>query len=97
MELLVAGHLHMNYTGDVRTHHEAVRRSILSVQAGTACSHRRRGEPNAYNRFTIETAAFDPVPHDRLTVQVRTLTGPAFDDGDRTVYEKRDEGWATLG
>ena len=38
----LAGHLHMGYSGDVRTHHEAVKRSILSVQAGTATSHRAR-------------------------------------------------------
>ncbi len=94
IELLLAGHLHMNYSGDVRSHHESVRRSILSVQAGTACSHRRRGEPNAYNRFTIETAAFDGLAHDRLTVQVRTLDGPDFTDGDRRVFEKRSDGWA---
>lgn len=93
VELLMAGHLHMNYTGDVRSHHEAVRRSILSVQAGTACSHRRRGEPNAYNRFTVESASFDSLPHDRLTVQVRTLDSSAFGDGACRRFEKRDDGW----
>ncbi len=93
VELLLAGHLHMNYSGDVRNHHEAVRRSILSVQAGTACSHRRRGEPNAYNRITIESRAHDGLEHDRLTVQVRTLEGPAFGDGSSVTYEKYDDGW----
>ena len=97
IELLLAGHLHMNYSGDVRSHHEQVQRSILSVQAGTACSHRRRGEPNAYNRFVVETAAFDAIDFDRLTVQVRTLTGPDFTNGDRRVFEKRPEGWTSVG
>jgi 3',5'-cyclic AMP phosphodiesterase CpdA len=77
VEMLMAGHLHMNYSGDVRSHHEAVQRSILSIQAGTACSHRRRGEPNAYNRLLIETSAHDGLEADRLTVEVR-----ARDDGD---------------
>ena len=95
IELLLAGHLHMNYSGDVRSHHEATRRSILSVQAGTACSHRRRGEPNAYNRLTIETAAFDGLDADRLTVRVRELPEGtrSFTDGPRTVYERRDAAW----
>src|SRR5205085_2537814 len=35
VDLLLAGHLHTGYSGDVRTHHEAVKRSILSIQAGT--------------------------------------------------------------
>ncbi len=95
VELLVAGHLHMNYTGDVRSHHEAVRRSILSVQAGTACSHRRRGEPNAYNRFTVETAHLDGVPFDRLIVQVRTLNNGQFQNGDCRTFENKPGGWVS--
>lgn len=95
VEVLLAGHLHMNYSGDVRTHHEASKRSILSIQAGTACSHRRRAEPNAYNRLTIESAAFDAVELDRVTVQVRKCeaAGRPFEDGARVVYQKCPDGW----
>ena len=96
VELLLAGHLHQNYSGDVRSHHEAVRRSILSVQAGTACSHRRRGEPNAYNRITIESPTFDPVERERLTVQVRTLAGPDFGNGASRTFEKEPGGWTVV-
>lgn len=93
VEALLAGHLHMNYSGDVRTHHEATKRSILSIQAGTACSHRRRDEPNAYNRLTIEGAAFDEVARDRMSVQVRKRETGAFEDGAHVVFEKFEEGW----
>ena len=71
VEALLAGHLHMNYSGDVRSHHEASKRSILSIQAGTACSVRRRGEPNAYNRITVETGRLR-----RVAARPRDRAGP---------------------
>ena len=96
VEALLAGHLHMNYSGDVRSHHEAAERSILSIQAGTACSVRRRKEPNAYNRITVETAALDGLPQDRLTVQVRECHDAVFRDGARQAYDRLADGWTAL-
>jgi 3',5'-cyclic AMP phosphodiesterase CpdA len=85
VDLCLAGHLHVGYSGDVRTHHEAVRRSILSVQAGTATSTRRRHEPNAYNRITLDG--------DQLTIQVRAWQGNAFADAARTTFSRIDSIW----
>jgi len=73
----------------VRTHHEAVKRSILSVQAGTATSTRRRGEPNAYNVITINP--------DHVTVQVRRWNANAFQNGDRTHFSRIDGIWQREG
>ncbi len=85
VDLLLAGHLHRNYSGDVRSHHEATGRSILSVQAGTATSTRRRGEPNAYNWITVEP--------DRVRVEVRTWSGAAFGASAEKVFERVEGAW----
>ena len=42
--LILAGHLHHAYSGDVRPYHLEIARSILVAQAGTSISHRRRDE-----------------------------------------------------
>jgi 3',5'-cyclic AMP phosphodiesterase CpdA len=85
VDMCLAGHLHMGYSGDVRTHHEAVKRSILSVQAGTATSTRRRGEPNAFNIITINP--------DHVTIQVRAWDGGKFIDAARTHFSRLDGVW----
>lgn len=84
-DLLLAGHLHVGYTGDVRTYHVAVKRSILVAQASTAISTRFRGEPNAYNLISIE-------PH-RVAIQVRTWDGKCFAPSLVTRYAKIADAW----
>lgn len=70
VELLLAGHLHLGYTGDVRSHYPFVRRSVLVVLAGTAISTRVRGEPNGYNKIAID--------RDCVDVERRLWDGNAF-------------------
>jgi 3',5'-cyclic AMP phosphodiesterase CpdA len=85
IDMLLAGHLHMGYSGDVREHHEAVKRSILSVQAGTATSTRRRGERNAYNWITITSI------HD-VSIEVRAWDGNQFVTDAVTRFLRDDAG-----
>lgn len=85
IDLLLAGHLHMAYHDDVRAHHRAARRSVLSVQAGTATSTRRRHEPNAYNWITVSPQL--------VTVSVRAWNGTRFEESLVTRYERPDREW----
>ncbi len=67
MELVLSGHFHMAYTGDVTI--EAADRRILVVHASTL-STRRRGEPNAYNFINIQPP--------RLSILSRVWNGSRF-------------------
>jgi 3',5'-cyclic AMP phosphodiesterase CpdA len=85
VELLLAGHAHVSWTGDVRSTHAAVRRSIVVVQAGTAMSTRTREEANSYNLVAVGEG--------RLSVVVREWTGAAFADVRRTDLVRRGHEW----
>lgn len=85
VDVLLAGHLHLAYHDDLRSHYKAFRDSILSVQAGTATSSRRRGEPNAYNFLSVSP--------NLCTVAVRGWTGSRFEESLVTRYECQEGHW----
>jgi len=58
---------------------------VLSVQAGTATSTRRRHEPNAYNWLTLS--------RDRVDVEVRIWNGKEFEKSLVTRYERINHIW----
>jgi 3',5'-cyclic AMP phosphodiesterase CpdA len=85
VDLLLAGHLHVGWSGDVRAHHLSIRRSILVVQAGTATSLRVRGEPNTYNLIAVDGPA--------LGLSVRGWDGARFAPLSTVRYVKREDEW----
>jgi 3',5'-cyclic AMP phosphodiesterase CpdA len=85
VDMLLAGHLHLAYHDDLRSHFKAAKRSILSVQAGTATSTRRRGEPNAYNWITVSP--------DLCTVAVRAWCKGQFEESLVTRYRRVNGVW----
>lgn len=86
VDLLLAGHLHRGYAGDIRTHYPAARRAIIAVQAGTAISHRTRAhEANAYNVLRLERKC--------IGIEVRAWNGAGFEPVRHTIYDRSDDGW----
>jgi len=85
VDLLLAGHLHLAYCDDVRGHYSSARRSMLSIQAGTAISTRRRGEPNCYNWITVSP--------DLVSIVVRGWNGARFEEWRATRYQRVNGQW----
>lgn len=85
VDLLLSGHLHQGYAGDIRAHYPLAQRSMIAVQAGTATSGRTRNEPNAYNWITVE-------PH-CMTIAVRAWNGSAFSSLNVSRYVHAPQGW----
>ncbi len=90
VDLVLAGHLHRGYTGDIRTHHVDIRRAILVAQAGTATSHRIRNEANSYNVIRLSPQ--------RLGFSLRVWDGRSFQEARVVEYVKSGSDWRpTLG
>lgn len=90
VDLLLAGHLHQGYAGDIRTHYPAARRAMIAVQAGTAISRRmRHGEPNAFNVLRVARK--------EIVVEVRSWDGREFATLHETTYDRADDGWHARG
>ena len=77
MELLLAGHLHVGYADVVGGDG-----GPLSVQAGTAFSRRRRGQPNAYNVITLDAEGVHVQPRVWDGSGFRPAAGPGAPQAD---------------
>lgn len=84
-DLVLSGHLHLGFTSEVSAFHVEVKRSIMAIQAGTAISHRVRGEPNAYNVIDITG--------DWLVVEVRSMDDAGFAPSSVARFRKKEDRW----
>jgi hypothetical protein len=85
VDLLLAGHLHRSFSGDIADHHRPLERSILVAHAATATSTRLRDEPNSYNFITVAPP--------RVTFEERSWTGAGFAATGRLAYTRSNHRW----
>jgi 3',5'-cyclic AMP phosphodiesterase CpdA len=85
VDLLLAGHLHQGYDGDVRPFYPSHNSSIISVQAGTAISNRVREDPNAYN--------FIRADKNEMIISIREWNGHKFQAVRTSRYYKSRGEW----
>jgi 3',5'-cyclic AMP phosphodiesterase CpdA len=52
-DVFLTGHLHLTYVGHTAVRYQVEGRSAIVVEAGTATSHRGRGEVNSFNLLRI--------------------------------------------
>lgn len=85
VDLLLAGHLHHGYSGDIRPYYPARERSVISAQAGTAISKRVRSEKNAYNLITVDK--------DYIEIAIRVWNGKIFEESVKILYKRIGLEW----
>lgn len=86
-DVFLTGHLHIGYAGETAVRYKGGGRVAIVVEAGTAASTRRRGEPNSFN--VLRAAA------GRITVERRTWNEIArqFVPGDSKSFRRSGDGW----
>jgi 3',5'-cyclic AMP phosphodiesterase CpdA len=85
VRLVLSGHYHRAFSGDLPGSDLVSDGSILFVQAGTAISTRLRGEPNSYNLLRVEATT--------ATCTVRSFRGKDFEDAETARYRLLDGRW----
>jgi 3',5'-cyclic AMP phosphodiesterase CpdA len=85
VRLVLSGHYHRSFSGELPGSDLFNDGSILFVHAGTAISTRLRGEPNSYNLLRVEPTT--------VTCTVRSFRGKDFDDAETTRYALLGDRW----
>lgn len=87
VDLLLGGHLHLRYSGDITTHHTMIKRHIICVQASTATSTRLRNNvANGYNIITLD--------EDRIWIDSLEWTGNTYSVTFSSGFTRMANGWA---
>lgn len=63
-DVFLTGHLHLAYVGHTAVRYQIPGRSALVVEAGTATSHRGRGEVNSFNVLHVDGGRIAVERHD---------------------------------
>ncbi len=85
VDLLLAGHFHRSFAGDIGEHHQQLGHPILIAAAATTISTRLRDEPNSYNVITVAPP--------KVTFEERAWNGFEFEPVGRTSYVCNHSHW----
>jgi predicted phosphodiesterase len=85
-DVLLSGHLHASHVGHTAERYRIAGLSALIVQAGTATSHRGRGEPNSFNALRVESH--------RIEVERYEERGGDFVRAGSETYVGGEKGWS---
>ena len=86
-DIFLTGHLHLTYVGHTAVRYQIHGRSAIVVEAGTATSHRGRGEVNSFNVLRIERGRVRVERHDWGTAESRFAVASAEE------FVRTDAGW----
>jgi 3',5'-cyclic AMP phosphodiesterase CpdA len=87
LDLVLTGHLHREFTGDLAGH--TLARSALALHAGSAVSRRLRGEANSYNLVRVRGRCVE--------VELRVFDGTAFAPARTSRFLRTEQGWVAIG
>ena len=87
VDVFLTGHLHLTYVGHTAVRYRIAGRSAIVVEAGTATSHRGRGEANSFNLLRIESGQVRVERHDWDAVSSRFAMASAEE------FVRTDAGW----
>jgi len=85
-DVLLSGHLHTSHVGHTAERYRIAGLSALVVQAGTATSHRGRGEPNSFNVLQVQSH--------RIEVERYEERGGDFERAGSETYVGGGRGWS---
>jgi len=85
VDLLLSGHKHKTYHGDIRDLRPTTKCSMILAQAGTAISERRRNEPNAYNIIKVKKGT--------AQIIVRSCEDGTFKTVTEKTYRRVENKW----
>ena len=90
VDLLLGGHLHLNYNGDIPSFYKSIKKKMICLQGGTATSSRlRNGVPNGYSRIMTDGK--------RLSAITMQWTGEDYAALKTVEYRRGTAGWENTG
>ena len=87
-DIFLTGHLHVTYVGHSAVRYQIAGRSAIVVEAGTATSHRVRGEVNSFNVLRVDSGRVSVERHE-WNEATKRFAAAAADE-----FQQTETGWS---